>query len=105
MKFPKQAKHAFTLSGISAARPYQPGVYGIFNSSCCIYIAKAEDIRASLLQHFQRSSDMSCCIFENEPDYWLATIVDRSLLSFWENILLGECSPVCISTPFEARNM
>jgi len=103
MIFPKQVKHEFTLSGISAAHHYQPGVYGIFNHTGCIYIAKAEDIRASLLQHFQGGSDISCCIFENEPVYWLATIVDRSLLSFWENILLSECSPVCISTPFEAR--
>jgi hypothetical protein len=101
MVFPKQVKHEFTLSGISAAHPYQPGVYGIFNHSRCIYVAKAEDIRASLLQHFEGRSDVSCCIFENEPVYWLATIVDRSLLSFWENILLSECRPVCISKPFE----
>ena len=103
MIFPKQVKHEFTLSGISAAHPYQPGVYGVFNHSRCIYIAKSEDIRASLLQHFQGRSDVSCCIFENKPVYWLATIVDPSLLSFWEDILLSECRPVCISKPFEER--
>lgn len=103
MPFPKQARHEFIPSRVSAVRPNQPGVYGIFNHSCCIYIAKAEDIREGLLQHFQRQSDLSACIFEHEPVYWQATIVDRSLLSFWENILRVECRPVCTSQPFNKR--
>ena len=96
MPFPKQQKHDFTTAKICTIKPNQSGIYGVFNHSWCIYIGKAEDIRESLLQHANGESNQSACILKNGPQYWLAAIVQKSQLSFWERILLGEFKPVCI---------
>ena len=97
MPFPKQAKHDFTTVRISAIEPNQSGIYGIFNHSHCIYLEKTEDIKESLLQHVTGKSDQAACIFQNDPQYWLAAIVPKSKLMFWERILLGEFRPVCLA--------
>jgi hypothetical protein len=94
MPFPKQPKHDFTVSVISKVTPKQPGIYGIFNHSCCIYIAQAEDIRESLLKHANNESSDSAWIFERDPQYWQAAIVHESQLSFWEKILSREFKPL-----------
>jgi hypothetical protein len=97
--FPKQEKHEFTLETISTIRPGQPGIYGIFNQTRCIYIGKSEDIRECLLQHARGESEQSVSISKKKPQYWLASIVAKSQLDFWERILLQELKPVCRPQP------
>ena|SRR5215208_932416 len=97
MPFPKQQRHDLTTAAIRSMQPNQSGIYGIFNHLHCIYIGKTEDIRESLLQHANRESEQSACIFKNDPQYWLASIVSKSQLGFWERMLLGEFRPVCIA--------
>src|SRR5215207_10062123 len=103
LPFPKQEKHEFTLETISTIRSGQPGIYGIFNHICCIYIGKAEDIRECLLQHACGESEQSVSIFKKKPQYWLASIVAKSQLDFWERILLQEFRPVCRPQPGRGR--
>lgn len=97
MPFPKQEKQAFTVTRISAVRQKQPGIYAIFNHSYCIYIGKADCIQTSLLEHIRGQSQQAVCIFENDPQYWLAMVVAKSQLNFWEGILTREFKPVCMS--------
>ena len=99
MPFPIQENNAFTVARISATREKQPGLYAIFNHSYCIYLGKADCIRTSLLEHINGQSQQSVCIFENDPQYWLAMVVAKSQLSFWEGILLREFKPLCMSQP------
>lgn len=94
MPFPKQPKHDFTIPVINTVTPKQPGIYGIFNHSYCIYIAQTEDIRESLLKHVNNDSDHSAWIFEHDPQYWQAAVVEKSQLSFWERILITELKPL-----------
>jgi len=103
MPFPKQQKHDFTNATLSTLHTDQSGIYGIFNHTCCIYIAMAEDIRESLLQHLNGQSSQFACISENDPQYWLASIVHKTLLSFWEKILLAKYSSVCVSQSTSKR--
>ena len=94
MPFPKQEKYDFTVAKISSMKPGQVGIYGIFNHSRCIYIGQAEDIRKDLLEHIHRKSQLVDCIFENDPQYWVAMVVPRNQLSTWERILVKELQPV-----------
>ena len=95
MPFPKQDKHDFTVSKISTMEPNQAGVYGIFSHSGCIYLGTADDIRASLLQHVGRQSQQSGCIFEYQPQYWLAAVLEKKQVHTWERILWAEFEPFC----------
>lgn len=94
MPFPKQPKHDFTLDTIASIRPHQPGVYGIFNTTHCIYVGQAEDIRESLIRLANREANESTWIFEHHPQYWQAAIIHKSQLSFWEKILTRELKPI-----------
>lgn len=93
MPFPKQEKHDFTVAKISTMKPNQAGVYGIFNHSHCLYIGRADDIRKSLLEHVNRESQQAPCIFENDPQYWVAMVIHRTQLSLWERVLMKEFHP------------
>src|SRR5262245_12691643 len=104
MPFPKQDRHDFNLRKISMAHPNQPGVYGIFSRSGCIYIGKSEDIQMSLLQHIRRESEQSRCILHYDPRYWLAVIVDKRQLLIWERILHREFEPVCLPQAIPVAN-
>jgi len=86
------------------ADPNQPGVYGIFGRSGCIYIGKSEDIQMSLLEHICGESEQSPCILKYDPLYWLAAILDKRQLLTWERILRSEFDPVCVPQMVSVAN-
>ena len=80
MPFDLSKSYSFTEQGISALNPDQQGVYGITNSqSQFIYVGQAEDLRKRLLEHFNRLSKQSGCIWEYAPALFYAHLVGANV--------------------------
>jgi excinuclease UvrABC nuclease subunit len=95
MPFAETDRRPFSENNISSLDPNQSGCYGIFNNTQCIYIGQAHDLKERLLQHVNRKSDQSTCIWQNNPTYWLGTLVNIGNLDQKEKSLISEYNPIC----------
>jgi hypothetical protein len=57
----------YTREDILSLKENQPGVYGIFRGSICVYVGSSEDIRGRMLDHVNGDNP---CIDRNRPDRW-----------------------------------
>jgi len=94
MPFPEQEQHPFTESGIDCLTSPQPGIYGIFNSDCCIDIGQADDLKTKLLRHLRGQSPQSARILQNKPTYYLQMTVAVGLLDTRQAQLITDYNPV-----------
>ena len=94
MPFSEQQLLLFNQQGITWLVEGQSGVYGIFNRDVWIYIGKADDLRQRLLEHHNRQSDQSVCIWNNHPTNFVATITDVSNQDITEQNLIAEYNPI-----------
>ena len=97
MPFPIQDPHPFTEQGIKNLAANQAGVYGIYNSQKWIYIGKATDIKVRLLEHFNKLSDQSACIWRNNPTHF-AAVINLNNMDSEETALIRELASVCNKT-------
>jgi excinuclease UvrABC nuclease subunit len=92
--FPPQEPHPYTKEGIEWLNTGQKGCYGLVQRSAAgqawVYIGKADDIRARLLQHFNGDNP---CINRYLPTHYLAMVVDANEAR--EKELIAEYDPVC----------
>jgi len=69
MPFPTQTSQPFTRVGVEWLAPNQSGVYGIFSANTWIYIGKADDLRARLLQHLGNAD-----ILKHQPTHYVTMV-------------------------------
>jgi excinuclease UvrABC nuclease subunit len=87
MPFPSQTPTPFTRPGVEWLAPNQTGVYGIYNSLQWVYVGKADDLRARLLEHLSNPD-----ILKYYPTHYV-TMVTTSPESA-ERTLILELKPV-----------
>jgi excinuclease UvrABC nuclease subunit len=81
MPFPPQNGMPFTRAGVEWLAPNQSGVYGIYNAALWVYVGKADDLRARLLQHLSNPD-----ILRHQPTHYVTMITtdgdnaERSLI-------------------------
>lgn len=73
----------------------QRGIYGIYNSDQWIYIGKSDDLQARLLEHYDKISDQSGCIWKNKPTGFLAKLASTSTIDNEELDLIRYYNPTC----------
>jgi hypothetical protein len=69
MPFPTQTPQPFTRSGVEWLKSGQTGVYGIFRQGQWIYVGKADDLRARLLQHLDNAD-----ILKYSPTHYVTLV-------------------------------
>lgn len=87
MPFPQQNPQPFNRSGVEWLAPNQSGVYGIFRNGLWIYVGKADDLRARLLQHLSNQD-----ILKHEPTHYVTMVTSNG--DYVERSLIIELQPV-----------
>ena len=90
MPFIQQTPRAFTRENVSALRPGQNGVYGLFKQDVWIYVGKG-NIRQRLLDHLNGDNP---CITRQAPTHWVDEVIQRDP-SDKEKQLILELNPTC----------
>lgn len=88
--------HSFNEQSIKDNAPTSAGVYGIDGASM-IYIGEAENIQKRLLEHHNRDSTQSGCIWKNDPVQFYCELVSGGVLARGtrEAELIEEYDPDC----------
>jgi excinuclease UvrABC nuclease subunit len=87
MPFPQQNPQPFTRAGVEWLAARQTGVYGIFRNGLWIYVGKADDLRARLMQHLSNQD-----ITKHQPSHYVTMVTadpDNA-----ERALIMELQPV-----------
>jgi hypothetical protein len=87
MPFPTQTPHPFTRAGVEWLNSGQTGVYGIFREGLWIYVGKADDLRARLLQHLGNAD-----ILKHSPTHYVTLVTTGPEIA--EKQLTIELKPV-----------
>ena len=99
MSFPISSfGRSWNKNSIEAMNLRQQGVYGIYNATFWLYIGQAEDMRERLLEHYNKTSDQSACIWKNKPTLFKTMLVSSSSLVVKEQELIKEYNPICNRT-------
>jgi len=94
MPFPSQERQPFTKAGIENLKTAQKGCYGIISGdNKWVYIGKGNDIRDRLLQHFNKTSEESTCIWKYNPAQFVTLVTNDP--DGAEKQLLTEFSTYC----------
>ena len=93
--------YRFSTKAIRNDAPNLSGVYLIYRSGAGvshldIYVGQTENILGSLLEHYEKKSDESTCIWKHAPTHFTYEIV------WWEQARLkrekqwiGKYTPIC----------
>jgi hypothetical protein len=87
MPFPPQNAQPFTRAGVEWLAPNQSGVYGIFGAQRWIYVGRADDLRARLLQHLSNQD-----ILKHGPTHYVTMVTTDGPSA--ERALIIELGPV-----------
>lgn len=87
MPFPQQVSRPFTRPGVEWLAANQTGVYGIFNSTTWIYVGKADDLRARLMEHLSNQA-----ILKHNPTHYVTMVTADNANA--ERTLIVELQPV-----------
>ena len=85
----------FTENAVFSMRPGLAGVFGIYRGAVCIYVGKARDVRATMLEHVSRRSRESRRIFDHHPTLWAYETLAPETLQSREAQVIAELNPVC----------
>ena len=91
MPFEQIAPRPFTLAGFHTYAPEMSGVYGISNASEWLYIGSADDIRASLLDHFHQDNGL----MKKLPTGFVFEVCAAGHRPGRQDRLVQEYEPVC----------
>ena len=87
MPFPTQTPQPFTRTGVEWLAAKQTGVYGIFRNGLWVYVGKADDLRARLLQHLSNGD-----ITKHQPTHYVTLVTSDPETA--EKRLILELAPV-----------
>lgn len=88
MPFPAHDRRRYSRSQVERILPRQRGVYGVFNDEQWLYVGHSDDIRASLIDHWNNDERLDAL----SPTGWTYEVTDvphiRAVL------LIAELRPV-----------
>lgn len=88
--------YSFTRSTINENASTSPGVYLIYKESRNIYAGQSQNIRGRLLEHYDKESDQSDCIWSYSPTAFIFEVVwDSDARNRTEQEWIRKYRPAC----------